>query len=162
MRFSTIFAYLALAVGLAIAGPLADRDTNPILTDAGNSTQPNPEHPVERSHAGRGEGEAKVAIVGERGATSKREDYNALDKRGPTFLILCGVVNCSAGCTSINIDSHQLNVCYWTSQYRSLYLVNLPPTSYHVYVGYHVYRYPRDRCISTFFARSSTYLFGIL
>src|ERR1700733_4275517 len=45
MRFSTIFVYLAIAVGLAIAGPLADRDAGPSLKDTGNSTQPNPEDP---------------------------------------------------------------------------------------------------------------------
>ena len=90
MRFSTIFVYLALAVGLAIAGPLVDRDTDLSLTDAGNSTQPNPEHPGEEpSHTGPGDEEVKITIVGKRGATSKREDYNALDKRGPTILFLC-------------------------------------------------------------------------
>jgi hypothetical protein len=156
MRFSTIFVYLALAVGFAIAGPLADRDTNPSLTDTGISTQPNAEHPGEGpSHAGPKDEEAELEIVGKR-AISKREDYNALDERAPTILYLCGHKGCRKPCLSYNLGLYHFKTCYWVHRYYSVYLYSHPPPPYHVYVGY--YHYPR--CKGAFFARSFTCLFG--
>ena len=153
MRFSTIFVYLALAVGLAIASPLADRDTGPTLTDVGNSTQPNPEDPKGQESPSQARPEDEIAIVGKRGTTSKREDYNTLDKRGPITLCLYAHKNCRRPSHCYNIDIYKFNMCYLVPRYYSLYLISHPPPPY-IYAGYH--------CIGTFFTRSPTHLFGTL
>ena len=157
MRFSTIFVYLALAVGLAIAGPLADRDSGLSLTDTGNSTQPNPEpNGHEPIHAGPEDEEAaKIQIVGKRDIT-KREKYNPLDERGTAYLYLCYYRGCRH-CYFYNLNYYQFDTCYWVNfRYYSVYVYSY--TNYGVYVGYYYYPY----CRGTFSTRSFTYLFGIL
>ena len=117
MRFSAVFVYFALAVGLAIAGPLTDRDTGPSLTDVGNSTQPNPEDPSGQkspSHTGPEDEEAEISIVRKRAAISKREDYNTLDKRVPTILYLCVSKRCGRSCFPYYLDNpmYHFYTCY--------------------------------------------------
>ena len=155
MRFSTIFVYLAVAVGLAIAGPLADRDAGPSLKDVGNSTQPNPGDPKGQkspTHAGPEGEEVKIRIFGEKGATTKREDYNPLNERGHATLYLCHHRGCNGWCQSYELEDYDFDVCYWVSHYRSLYVRSHHHLYYGVYVGYY--------CQRTFSPRTFTYLFG--
>jgi hypothetical protein len=142
MRFSTIFVYLALAVGLAIAGPLADRDSGGLsLTDTGNTTQPHPlkseKSPVEASPEG--EAAAELKVVG----TSKREKYNPLDERGVAYLYLCYYRGCKY-CYYYDLEYYQYNKCYWANyRYYSVYLYAYPRPWYGTYVGYYYYPYCR-------------------
>ena len=161
MRFSTIFVYLALTVGLAIAGPLTDRDTGPSLKDTGNSTQPNPEDPEGQklpTHAGPEGEEAKIRIFGDKGATTKRVDYNPLDERDTGSLNLCYYAGCTY-CYSFNLRHYEYDRCYWVNyRYYSVYVYSYRHLHYGVYVGY--FHYPS--CQGTFSTKSFTYLFGTL
>ena len=162
MRFSTILFYLALVVGLAIAGPLANRDTGLTLKDTGNSTQPIPKDSKGQKspvHAGpEGEEKAQIQVIGKKGATTKRGDYNPLNERGPAILFLCYYRDCD-DCYAYDLQYYEYDMCYWAYfRYYSVYVWSYRHLHYGVYVGYYYYPY----CRGTFSTRSFTYLFGTL
>jgi len=140
MRFSTIVSFFALAVGLAAATPVVDRDSAVSLQNTGGT----PSHTaVDTSHGvdtpSDGGSDATPSVDGKGGDTvSKREDHNPLDERAPALLVLCPRRSCQGRCLSYNLSFYQFNRCYFAQHpYYSLYISSHSGLHYGVYVGIH-------------------------
>jgi hypothetical protein len=132
MRVSTIILSLALAVGLAIAGPISDRDDSTHSLDPVEGVKAPQSDPVDPPSPA---DETGFTIIGEQGPTtavSKRDDHNPLDERAIIHIVyLCQVSDCRR-CWSYSLHLRPW-ICYATPPFRSLYIAggNFPG----VYVG---------------------------
>jgi len=144
MRFPAVFCSLVLSVGLAVAGPVPEAST-PSISAAGGVVKV-PEFTSFDPHrqlapaGGPDNGKAAEVIVignaGETKGTSKREEYNPLDERGPSAtLLLCTGTRCNGSCFGVNLNAIRFNQCYSTSSYNSLYVSSPTGLNYGVYVG---------------------------
>ena len=119
MRLSTIIVTLALSVGLAIAGPIVDREDAVSVTGTDDGL---PKY----GDAGAGGGDDAPA-PGRRGVT-KRDDFNPLDARGGrhgrdfAILIVCHREHCRGPCWGYNLDHVRFHKCYNVHKYRSVYI----------------------------------------
>lgn len=138
MRLSTIIVSLALAVGLAIAGPAADPMANPAAEVVEGAPEPQfDDAPAPPAPGGEGV-KGKNMVVGDAGLTnSKRGDFNPLDERGYAVLVLCPEWNCKGHCYAYNL-LYQSGRCYPPPKYhyRSAYVIPYTRVHYGVYVGY--------------------------
>lgn len=127
MRFSTIIVSLALAVGLAIAGPVSGRDDSDPGLDPVDGVAAPPFDPVDPESRSL---EADVTIP------PKREDYNPLDERASSILILCPKKSCKGKCWGYNIGHLKHHWCYHSSPYSSTW-ISSHSGDQGIYVGPH-------------------------
>ena len=141
MRFSTILFPLAVLASLVLASPVEERATK--LTAVASAAKPKGEadavakpRPGGAVHA-----EGTGATLAKPG-TSKRSDYNELDRRGTdygTFYVYAGY-GCTGYFNAFNLPVDHC-VCYWTFSYNSVYIAtkNGVGLNYGVFVGTNCY-----------------------
>lgn len=141
MRFSTILVYIALTIGLAIAGPTPDVKGPGVEAVEGAE----PKFKDVPAPSGKGEEKVDAVVVGTAGKTvSKREDYNPLDERGYAVLVICPYKGCRGYCYGYNLSYYGFDYCYSTPfRYYSAYVSSYGGLGYGVYVAirYNYYCY---------------------